>query len=399
MLWTAVKRGARALGPPEFEVDRPYVPPRITLLIPLYREARALKGLIAALEALDYPKALIDAKLLVEAEDRETQGALLDAALPPWVEILSLPPGGPRTKPRALNAALPFARGEIVGIYDAEDRPEPDQLRKIARAFRNADPAVACLQCRLAWRNARENWLGRCFAIEYAIWFDLLLAGLRDLRLPIPLGGASVFFRADILRKLGGWDSHNVTEDADLGLRLARKGYRAELVDSTTLEEAPVRPWAWIRQRSRWVKGYMQTWLVHLRRPGRSLREFGAWGFVGMQVLFLGAILTYLAQPLFWAALGWRVVTGEAPWPPGLPDWFVWPVLIALGVGQIAMLGTALLALWRRNMRWLWPWTLTLPIYWPLGALAAYKALWEMIVRPFFWDKTEHGVSRMPDRR
>ncbi|MCI4660463.1 MAG: glycosyltransferase [Neomegalonema sp.] len=368
--------------------------PGMTLFIALYRESDILPQLLEALSTLDYPTDKLEIWLLLESDDRQTREALGRLTLPDTVAPLILPPGSPRTKPRALNAALPFASHEIIGIYDAEDCPAPDQLRKVAQSFADAPPNTACVQARLWYYNARENWLSRCFAIEYAMWFDLLLAGLRRLALPVPLGGTSVFIKTSILREIGGWDAHNVTEDAELGLTLARAGYRCALVDSTTLEEANCQTWPWIRQRSRWVKGYAQTWLTHMSRPTHLVRDLGLWGFVGAQILFLASLLAALGQPVFWILLLWR-------WLPGLPqhplasisgDW-LWPLAIVLLSGQIAVLLTAMLAVSRRKARWLLPWCLTLPFYWPLGAIAAYKALAELLVAPFFWDKTAHGSS------
>jgi hypothetical protein len=233
--------------------------PVITLLVPLFREAGMVGEITRALAALDYPRELLDVKLLLEEEDAETRAAVAAADLPGWIAPLVVPDGQPRTKPRAMNYALDFAEGEVVGILDAEDRPAPDQLRRVAEALRAAPPEVACVQCQLAYYNATENWITRCFQIEYAIWFDVLLRGFRRLGLPIPLGGTSVYFRRSALERLGGWDAHNVTEDADLGMRLARRGMRSAVLGSVTEEEANCRVGPWIRQRSRWLKGYLLT--------------------------------------------------------------------------------------------------------------------------------------------
>lgn len=371
------------------------LPPRISLLIPLYREAAMIGPLLAALDRLDYPRALLDVKLLLEEDDAETRAAIAATTLPGWVGPLVLPPGGPRTKPRALNLALDFCEGDIVGILDAEDRPDPDQLRAVVAAFRASPPRIACVQCRLAWYNARENWITRCFQVEYAIWFNVLLRGFQRLGLPVPLGGTSVYFRRGALRDLGGWDAHNVTEDADLGMRLARRGMGVAVIDSTTEEEANCRPLPWIRQRSRWLKGYMLTWLCHMRTPWRLWRELGPVGFLGLNVLFLGGAATYLLMPLFWAALALTLLTGDSIFGGRLPDWAGLMLGLSLGIGQVVMLACATLGLWRRGAPGLLLVVPSLPVYWTLGALAAWKAVLELIVAPYFWDKTRHGVSRM----
>ena len=245
--------------------------PVYTLLVPLYREANMLGGLTRALSRLDYPAAKLDIKLILEAVDAETIAAARALDLPGNVEILVVPDLHPRTKPKALNYALPFARGDYLVIYDAEDRPERDQLRKALAAFRQGPPNLACLQSKLNLYNADDNWLTRQFTIEYGALFDGLLPALDRLRLPIPLGGTSNHFRVAALKWLMAWDPFNVTEDADLGTRLARSGYRCQVLSSTTFEEAPVKFVSWLRQRTRWIKGYMQTWLVHMRQPAKAV--------------------------------------------------------------------------------------------------------------------------------
>ncbi|MGF1447680.1 MAG: glycosyltransferase family 2 protein [Pikeienuella sp.] len=368
--------------------------PMTSVLVPLYREGRMVRQIVDAVSRLDYPKGRLEVLLLLEADDVETRAAVAQVDLPFWIRPVTVPPGLPRTKPRALNYALDFARGEIIGILDAEDRPDPGQLRAVATTLAAAPRRVACVQCQLAYHNARENWLSRCFQIEYSIWFDVLLRGFQALRLPIPLGGTSVYFRRGALETVGAWDAQNVTEDADLGMRLARRGWRVAVLGSVTEEEANCIAWRWVRQRSRWLKGYLLTWLTHMRRPGRLWRDLGTRGFLGLNLLLLGGAASYLAIPLFWAALvGW-VITGEAVWHSALPGWIAWLVGATLAAGQTVMLVCAAIALGRRRqlgLIWVVP---TLPLYWTLGALAAWKAVIELLVAPFWWDKTEHGLSR-----
>jgi hypothetical protein len=250
-----VDSGLADFGTVDLATRRPL--PVVTLMVPLYREAEMVGEITGALTALDYPPELLDVKYLLEEGDFETRAAVAALKLPGWITQVVVPGGAPRTKPRAMNFALDFAQGEIVGILDAEDRPEPDQLRRVAEHLRDAPPEVACAQCQLSYYNVTENWITRCFQIEYSIWFSVLLSGFQRLGLPIPLGGTSVYFRRSALEQLGGWDAHNVTEDADLGMRLARRGWRCAVLRSTTLEEASCRVGPWIRQRSRWLKGYL----------------------------------------------------------------------------------------------------------------------------------------------
>ncbi|MEL6476983.1 MAG: glycosyltransferase [Pseudomonadota bacterium] len=369
-------------------------PPKITVLVPLFREAEMVGGLVSALERLDYPRELTEVILLLEQSDWETCEAVARADLPGWIRPMVVPDGHPRTKPRALNYALDHSDGEIVGILDAEDRPAPDQLTRVAAQLRSAPTEIACVQCQLSYFNARENWISRSFQIEYSIWFEVLLRGFQALRLPIPLGGTSVYFRRSSLRAVGGWDAHNVTEDADLGMRLARAGLRCAIDGSVTEEEANCRIWPWVRQRSRWLKGYLLTWLSHMRAPGRLWRDLGPRGFIALNLLFLGAATTYLAIPLFWiAVIGWAL-SGETIWSSAIPGWAIWPAGISLAIGQAVMLSCAALAMIRRGALDLLIWVPLLPLYWTLGALAAWKAVIECVVAPFYWDKTRHGVTR-----
>ncbi|TCO72860.1 glycosyltransferase family 2 protein [Rhodovulum euryhalinum] len=369
--------------------------PRISILVPLFRESEIGPRLIARLSRLDYPRALLDICLVTEAGDAETR-AMLDATrLPSWMRRVAVPDGALKTKPRALNYALDFCHGSIVGIYDAEDAPAPDQLRRVVEHFHRCAPDVAVLQGVLDFYNARANWLARCFAIEYAAWFRVVLPGLARLGVPVPLGGTTLFFRRRVLEDLGGWDAHNVTEDADLGLRLARHGYRTEFLDSVTEEEANCRAWPWVRQRSRWLKGYAMTWATHMRRPDRLLRQFGPWGFFGMQVLFLGTLTQFTFMPLIWSF--WALPLGLGhPLAQVIPaDGFT--ALFVLFIGsELVTLGVGAMGLSRAGKRGLIPWLPTLHLYFPLAALASYKAVWEIAARPFYWDKTRHGLGE-PD--
>src|SRR5256714_5784540 len=273
--------------------------PVYTVLVPAYREAQVLPTLAQALPELDYPHDRLDVKLLLEADDTETIAAARALHLPNFIDIVVLAPSEPRTKPKACNYGLQLARGEYTVIFDAEDIPEPDQLLKTVAAFRQAGPEIACLQARLAYFNRRQNLLTRWFTAEYVMLFEFLLPALHASNLPIPLGGTSNHFRTAVLREIGAWDPYNVTEDADLGIRLHKAGYRTAVLDTTTYEEANSRYGNWIRQRSRWIKGYMQTWLVHTRHPVALWRAMGTWGFAGFQAVVGGTWITFLLNPFY----------------------------------------------------------------------------------------------------
>jgi cellulose synthase/poly-beta-1,6-N-acetylglucosamine synthase-like glycosyltransferase len=374
--------------------------PRYTVLVAMFREARVLPQLVDALDSLDYPPAKLDVKLVLEAVDEETIAAARALALPPHFELVIVPDGKPRTKPRALNYALQFATGDYLVIYDAEDRPEPSQLRKAAAQFSVATPEVACLQAKLIFDNAFENWLSKQFTIEYASLFGGILPMLDKARLPIPLGGTSNHFRTRILRKIGGWDAHNVTEDADLGMRLYRAGLRAEVLDSTTYEEAACQPGNWLRQRTRWLKGWLQTYGVHMRQPLRLLQELGLGGFLAFQGHFAGIIIAALVHPLSYLLIIHDAVTGLLFLPPqtffGFQIWVI--ALFNLAAGYLASLMLGFFVLQGRHVRWLIPQLVFIPVYWLFVSAAAYRAVYQLIVAPHYWEKTEHGVTKMRRR-
>ena len=313
---------------------------------------------------------------------------------PETVHFIVIPDGQPKTKPKACNVGLRFARGEFLVIYDAEDRPEPDQLKKAYIAFRRGGPQLACVQGALNYYNASENFLTRMFTLEYSFWFDYMLRGLVALKLPVPLGGTSNHFRTSVLRDLGGWDPFNVTEDADLGIRASALGYTVGVINSTTFEEANSATPNWIRQRSRWIKGYMQTALVHSRNPGHLVRVTGWRGAGGFALLIAGTPITFLMAPVLWLIAGVMLVftaSGSDVFPP--------PVL-ALGLfnlifGNTVAVYLSMLAVYRRHQFGLIGWALLTPLYWVLHSIAAYKALWQLIFKPFYWEKTDHGLTQM----
>jgi glycosyltransferase XagB len=369
--------------------------PTYTVLVPVFRETTVLRQLFSALNALAYPVDKLDIKIIVEERDSPMHAALAEIALPRHFEIIIVPHGKPQTKPRALNHALPFARGSLLTIYDAEDIPEPNQLRLAAETFASS-PMIACLQARLAFFNSNENWLTRQFASEYGSLFGVLLPGLAAQGLPLPLGGTSNHFRISALHNVGAWDAFNVTEDADLGFRLARQSYRVAALDSTTWEEANTNFANWMRQRRRWLKGFLQTWLVHMRRP-RHLWHILRWdGFMAFQALSLGVFLTSLLHPLLLVATVWHFWSGSAESQMQHP---LLSIIVGLSLAiLITGYGTAMLMA-RRGLDQIGqpPSTMTLltiPFYWLMMCPAAILALWDFIVSPHHWHKTEHGLSR-----
>jgi cellulose synthase/poly-beta-1,6-N-acetylglucosamine synthase-like glycosyltransferase len=369
--------------------------PVYTVIVALYREKRIAARLIDALTRIDYPQAKLDIKLVLEADDRETLEALGSVSLPGNMEVMIAPKGEPRTKPRALNVALPLARGRYTVIYDAEDVPDPGQLRLAAARFAQIPPGVACLQARLTIDNTDDSWLTRFFTIEYAALFDVINPGLAEIGSPIPLGGTSNHFRTSVLKDVHGWDAWNVTEDADLGLRLARLGHGVMDLPSSTLEEAPSTLRAWMQQRTRWMKGFVQTSISHSRKPWTTLSQLGIWRFYAAIVLSMGSVLSALAYPLLTGILLSAWWSG-ASWSVGL-HWetaaYTWSMTL-FAFGAASMLIPACVALHRRRLWRLLPWVPLLPLYYVLVSLAAWRALWELAVAPFRWNKTSHGLAR-----
>lgn len=370
--------------------------PVYSLLVPLYREAASVPHLVTALGALDYPPEKLDIKLVVEADDAGTGAAIAALTLPPQMEEVPVPAVGPRTKPKALEVALAAARGSFVAIYDAEDLPEPDQLRRALEAFRTGGPKIACVQARLAIDNGDDSWIAASFAAEYAAQFDVLLPMLSALGLPILLGGTSNHFRRRVLDEVGGWDPFNVTEDADLGIRLARAGWQTRVISSTTYEEAPVTARAWVGQRTRWLKGWAQTLLVHLRQPGALMADLGVGPALALLLLAAGPFAAALVHPFCVALLLADLLRGVIGLPRGsmaeaLTSALTFTTLFAGYAGTAAITYVGL----RRRARV--PGlkvVLGIPFYWLLLSAAAWRALIELLRRPHHWQKTEHGVAR-----
>jgi cellulose synthase/poly-beta-1,6-N-acetylglucosamine synthase-like glycosyltransferase len=371
--------------------------PSYTVMVPLYKEQASSLYLVKHLEKMDYPRGRMQVLLLAEEDDPQTLEALASIELQPQFEVIRVPASFPRTKPKACNYGLRFATGKYLVIYDAEDRPEFDQLKKAARAFAQGDPRVVCLQAGLNYYNSDRNWLTRLFTIDYSSWFDFSLHGLSQLDAPVPLGGTSNHFPVEALRELKGWDPFNVTEDCDLGIRIYMHGYRVGLLDSTTWEEATDRVIPWILQRSRWIKGYIQTYLVHLRQQRRLVRTMGLAKTLHFHFLFGATCFVLLVNPVYWALTVFWLATRHA-W---VSDFFPLGVLIIALVsflaGNAAFILAAMLAcLPRKNYR-LIPWCLLTPLYWLMLSIGAWKGALQLITAPFYWEKTPHGSGEELD--
>ncbi len=379
-----------AAAAPHFSDDREL--PAYSLLVPLHKEANVVPALVAAMAAIDYPRDRLEVLFVTEANDAATRDALEGAGLPAFMRVLTVPDGQPRTKPRALNFALASAKGDMIAVYDAEDAPEQTQLRAAVAAFRRAGPDLACVQARLNIYNPGSNFFTRQFTLEYSALFDAILPALEWLRLPLPLGGTSNHFPRALLERAGAWDPYNVTEDADLGLRLARLGLRTEMLASVTWEEAPASARGWFAQRTRWIKGWMQTYLVHMRFPLRLLRDLGGWRFFGVQVVFGGLILSSLVHPLIFLTAARQYMAGTLFGAPGSQlEAGLWTLSACnLAISYFSAIALAAAAVAHRGGTKLIRSALGLPLYWLAISIAAYAALFELVRRPHHWAKTAH---------
>ncbi len=362
--------------------------PAYTIVAPLYQEAGILPQLVESLSALDYPRDRMQALIALEADDLSTIAAARRLRLPDFIQVLIVPPGVPRTKPRACNVALQHATGDLLVIYDAEDRPDPGQLREAAARFAAAPAKLACLQAPLRVGNADKAFMAGQFALEYAAQFEVALPALARLGAPFPLGGTSNHFRIDALREVGGWDAFNVTEDADLGFRLAAHGYRMGVMGRPTWEDAPTRLRDWLPQRARWIKGYVQTWFVHMRRPlqggvGAFVAAQATLGVAILSAALHGPLSAWLAAQLLLTALG-------------APERIAPADMLLLAAGYLVALLSDAEGARRAGIKTRFRDLLLAPAYWPLHSLAAGHALVQFVLRPHHWDKTSHAPEPDP---
>lgn len=399
LLFTSL-RLAGSISPRKPVVPRPRLAddqlPVYTVVAALYREASSVAPLMRYIGELDYPREKLDIKLVIELDDLGTRAAIARLGPIPHVQVIIAPDVGPRTKPKALNCALTFARGTFITVFDAEDRPDPGQLRDALDVFLTRDEDIACAQASLCIDNTSDGWLPRMFTAEYAGQFDVFLQGFSNFEMPLPLGGSSNHFRTSVLREVGGWDPYNVTEDADLGFRLARFKYRCVMFPSTTYEEAPARFGAWLRQRSRWMKGWMQTWSVHMRSPRQLWRDAGTGGFFTLNIIVGGNVLTALAHPFLLGEILVRAVMSA--FDSSVTSFFAKPFielyLATIAAGYLSTVVIGMIGLARRNLlheAWI---LLLTPIYWICLSIAAWRALYQLLAEPYHWEKTEHGLAR-----
>ena len=369
--------------------------PMYTIFCPLYREWAVVSQFVKAIDNLDYPKDKLQVQLLLEEDDKETIEHIRSMNLPEYFEIIVVPDTLPKTKPKACNYGLLKAKGEFAVIFDAEDIPDPDQLKKAVIGFHKSDDRIACIQAKLNYYNKSQNLLTRLFTLEYSLWFDLILTGLQSINAPIPLGGTSNHFKVKRLREVRGWDSFNVTEDCDLGIRLAKKGYRTAIIDSLTLEEANSDFFNWLHQRSRWIKGYMQTYLVHMRNPKELLQKNFRIHFFTFQLIVGGKILSLFINPLMWATtilyFSLRAYFGPII-EQFFPSFIFYIAVMSLVIGNFIYMYMYMIGCAKRNQFDLMKYVYFVPFYWLAMSVAAWMALIQLLIKPHYWPKTVHGL-------
>ena len=381
--------------------------PLYTIFIPLYKESETLPHVLSNISKLDYPHNKLDIKIIMEEGDEETIGAARKLGLvknttkqsrrePESVDlpekgfdVVIVPRADIKTKPRACNFALKRATGEFCVVYDAEDNPEPDQLKKAVCAFGQLEKDYICLQAKLNYYNSTQNILTKWFTLEYYFWFDYYLPGLVGINAPVPLGGTSNHFRTEALKEIGGWDPYNVTEDADLGMRIYRHRLKTAVLDSYTMEEASSKLLTWIGQRSRWQKGYAQTFLVHMRHPLRLLKETGMRSFLLFQLTFGGNFYLPLLNPLLWlVTIAAFVFKGTFSFLSFYPIFII--ALFNLVVGNSIYIIIHLYAAIKTGKFFLIPYAIFIPLYWVLISIGCWKGTIQLITKPFYWEKTVH---------
>lgn len=373
--------------------------PRYTILSPLRFEANMVKKLVSQLDSLDYPKSKLEIMFLVGVDDQETIAALKKAGIDNeggelsrydnYMSIVKVPKAQVDTKPLVCNYGLRFATGDYTVIYDAEDRPDVDQLKKAVLGFQSSSLETVCLQGKLNFYNSHKNLLTKFFSLEYGMWYDYFLPGLQSINAPIPLGGTSNHFITKALRKAGEWDPYNVTEDADLGMRIYRNKHRTRILDTCTLEEATSSIGAWLKQRSRWEKGYLATLVVHARHPITLYRDLGFKKFIHGLTVFFGNFYMPFINPLLWVI---TILYILGLFNLGTLPAYIWaPAVFNLVIGNLIHIAMHLMAAIRQKHYDLAPLALILPLYWILISIATYIASWDILTKPYQWVKTRHG--------
>lgn len=362
------------------EIITPSQFPMYTILLPCYKEEiGTLKKLITGIKNLNYPKEKLDVKILLEETDLQTIENLQQISH--TFEVLKIPNAFPTTKPKACNFGLYFAKGEYVVIYDAEDIPHPNQLLTALSKFSSASKNIMCVQSLLNVYNHSKNLISICFSLEYLVWFNCFLPAFLKCGMWIPLGGTSNHFKTKELLKIGGWDAYNVTEDAELGIRIAKNGYKTDIIYSYTLEESTITIKDFILQRSRWLKGFLITFLINILDFKSTLKL----DFLNiLQIIFsLGmAFFGFFSIPLI-IFFSFFITPNEL-----LISLYSTNLICGILYLMICYIVGLREKFTNYNKAFYF-----LPLYFALHICASIVAFWDFFKSPFHWRKTRHISS------
>ncbi|WP_194966725.1 glycosyltransferase [Rickettsia endosymbiont of Cardiosporidium cionae] len=358
--------------------------PVYTILIPMYKETEIIQSIIKSVMKLNYPTDRLDIKFIIESDDHSMIKALAILNIPKYIQVIKVPKSFPRTKPKALNYVMDYVIGEYLVIYDADDIPDPNQLLTVLDIFNKLDNQHVCVQTKLNFYNYDQNLLTRFLNLEYSLWFQYLIKGLNILNLPIPLGGTSNHFKTFVLRKIGGWDSYNVTEDADIGLRLYAKGYKTHVTtDTTTFEEAPFQIKNWLTQRSRWIKGFIQTLCIFIINAS-EYKKLSVLEIISIYVFIGCSTYCFITMPMF--IIFSIIVDKQNKFINSLCNINILLTLSYFYISAFVVVKDMYKGNWIKKSITILLW----PVYFILHSIAAYKALIECIYFPFKWNKTLH---------
>ncbi len=359
--------------------------PLVTILVPLKQENEVIHQTFSAISNLNYPSSSIQGIIIVESTDTLTKKSIETSIIPDGFEVMEIPTLPPFTKGRAIQRALLVAKGKYITIYDAESRPEPNQVIKAVEILEK-EKGKTCLQSIIRIENAKENEITSFFASEFWDWYDKRMVNLHKRGIPFGLGGNSFFLATETLKEVGGWDPFNVTEDAELTVRLIKNNVDIKLMNSITHEACPSTMKNWIKQRTRWSKGLLTTSIIHLIS--------GKFGFKGF---------TFKQWYHFWL----RMYVGNL-----IPFFFAFIFILFLFqsfsyenfvlvniVLAINLVPSLIVSMWadKKNFNTMGIkirihnlFAVTL-IYWGMYLWAGFRANYEFLFSPLKWHKTDHS--------
>lgn len=371
--------------------------PIYTIILPVRDEEYSiLKNLLDSINNLDYPKDKFDIKFVVDEEDIKTIEAGKELLKKFNFDLIIVPDYRIKSKPLSCNYALKFIKGEYITIYDAEDRPEKYQLKKAIQKFKELGNDYVCLQASLHFYNKYKNFLTYCFSIEYSMWFDFTIRSIDKFGSFFPLGGTSNHFKAKKLLELGKWDGFNVTEDAELGVRIARAGYKVSYLNSITEEECPITIHAWIKQRTRWIKGFMQTFCEYMffKKPicikstinFKPIRKLKFFDIITFNLFIMMSFFFFITMMVIFLNLD--IATN-------IKDFKLLIIMSYINIFSFLIMTymSFIIIIVKNKIKFNVFYLILFPFYWILHYIAGVRACYYLIVKPFYWAKTKHGID------